>query len=82
MIRRVIWGRRGPKPKLYTKNAIEAFHRQLRRVIKTKGSFTSDTSLMKLLFIVQRDITSKWQKLMHNWNRILSESRYVRILVS
>jgi len=58
---------------MYTTNAIEAFHRQLRRVTKTKGSFTSDTALMKLLFLVQRDITSKWQKPMHNWNRILSE---------
>ena len=58
---------------IYTTNAIEAFHRQLRRVTKTKGSFTSDTALMKLLFLVQQDITAKWQKPMHNWNRILSE---------
>jgi len=58
---------------MYTTNAIEAFHRQLRRVTKTKGSFTSDTALMKLLFLVQRDITSKWQKPMHNWNQILGE---------
>lgn len=58
---------------MYTTNAIEAFHRQLRRVTKTKGSFTSDTALMKLLFLVQRDVTSKWKKPMHNWNRILSE---------
>jgi len=34
-IRRVIWGR-GPKSKPHTTNAIEAFHRQLRRVTKTK----------------------------------------------
>ncbi|MEL6733636.1 MAG: IS256 family transposase [Bacteroidota bacterium] len=58
---------------MYTTNAIEAFHRQLRRVTKTKGSFTSDTALMKLLFMVQRDVTAKWQKPMHNWNRILSQ---------
>lgn len=58
---------------MYTTNAIEAFHRQLRRVTKTKGSFTSDSALMKLLFLVQRDVTAKWQKPMHNWNRILAE---------
>ncbi len=28
---------------------------------------------MKLLFLVQRDVTSKWKKPMHNWNRILSQ---------
>ena len=58
---------------MYTTNAIEAFHRQLRKVTKTKGSFSPDTALMKLLFLVQRDITAKWQRPMHNWNRILSE---------
>ncbi|MEO0899010.1 MAG: IS256 family transposase [Bacteroidota bacterium] len=63
MIRRVI----------YTTNVIENFHRQLRKVTKTKGSFTSDGALMKLLYLVQRDITAKWQKPMHNWNRILSQ---------
>ena len=58
---------------MYTTNAIEAFHRQLRRVTKTKGSFTSDMALMKLLYLVQNDVTAKWKKPMHNWNRILSE---------
>ena len=53
--------------------AITAFHRQLRKVTKTKGAFSSDTALMKLLFLVQRDITAKWRRPMHNWNRILSE---------
>ena len=58
---------------IYTTNAIEAFHRQLRKVTKTKGSFTSDNALLKLLYLVQRDITSKWTKPMHNWNQILSQ---------
>ena len=58
---------------IYTTNAIENFHRQLRKVAKTKGSFTSDGTLMKLLYLVQKDITAKWQKPMHNWNRILGQ---------
>lgn len=58
---------------IYTTNAIEAFHRQLRKVTKTKGSFTSDSALMKLLFLVQQDVTSKWQRPMHNWNQVLSQ---------
>ena len=58
---------------IYTTNIIEAFHRQLRKVTKTKGSFTSDGALLKLLFLVQRDVTIKWQKPMHNWNQILSQ---------
>ena len=58
---------------IYTTNAIESFHRQLRKVTKTKGSFTSDGALMKLLYLVQKDITAKWRKPMHNWNRILGQ---------
>lgn len=58
---------------IYTTNAIEAFHRQLRKVTKTKGSFTSDSALMKLLFLVQKDVTQKWQRPMHNWNQVLSQ---------
>ena len=60
---------------IYTTNVIESFHRQLRKVTKTKGSFTSDGALMKLLYLVQKDITAKWQKPMHNWNRVLSQLR-------
>ena len=58
---------------MYTTNTIKAFHRQLRRVTKTKCSFTSDQAPMKLLYLVQRDVTAKWQKPIHKWNRILSQ---------
>lgn len=39
---------------------------------KTKGAFTSDEALMKLLYLVQEEITSKWQWPIHNWNQMLS----------
>lgn len=58
---------------IYTTNIIEGFHRQLRKVTKTKGAFTSDDALMKLLFLVQQDITKKWQRPLHNWNQTLSQ---------
>lgn len=65
-----------PKPIrkiIYTTNMIEGFHRQLRKVTKTKGAFTSDDALMKLLFLVQEDITAKWQRPVHNWNSTLAQ---------
>jgi transposase-like protein len=58
---------------IYTTNVIESFHRQLRKVTKTKGSFTSDGALMKLLYLVQKDIVAKWKRPMHNWNQVLSQ---------
>ena len=35
---------------IYTTNTIEGFHRQIRKVTKTKGAFTSDMALLKLMY--------------------------------
>jgi len=61
------------RKEIYTTNIIEGFHRQLRKVTKTKGAFTSDDALLKLLFLVQQDITAKWTRPIHNWNQTLSK---------
>jgi transposase-like protein len=58
---------------IYTTNVIEGFHRQLRKVTKTKGSFCSDDALMKLLYLVQDEITEKWKRPLHNWNITLAQ---------
>lgn len=58
---------------MYTTNIIEGFHRQLRTVTKTKGAFQSEDALMKLLFLVQENITAKWNKPVHNWNQTLAQ---------
>lgn len=58
---------------IYTTNTIEGYHRQLRKVTKSKGAFTSDMALIKLLYLAQENITAKWNKPLHNWNQILSQ---------
>jgi putative transposase len=58
---------------IYTTNIIEGFNRQLRKSTKTKGAFTSENALMKLLFLVQQRITEKWDKPIFNWNSVLSQ---------
>ncbi|MEL6675272.1 MAG: transposase, partial [Bacteroidota bacterium] len=57
---------------IYTTNIIESFHRQLRKVTKTKGAFTSDDALMKLLYLIQDQVSTKWNRPMHNWNLTLT----------
>ena len=47
---------------IYTTNVIEGFHRQIRKVTKTKGAFPNDRSLYKLLFLAQQRITKDWHK--------------------
>ena len=36
---------------IYTTNTVEGYHRQLRKVTKNKGVFTSDTALEKLVYL-------------------------------
>jgi putative transposase len=58
---------------IYTTNPVEGFHRQVRKVTKTKGAFTSDTALLKLLYLVVRRISEKWTMPIHNWQLTLSQ---------
>jgi len=56
---------------VYTTNPIESLHSQFRKITKTKRSFTNDDALLKLLYLVQKDVTSKWAlRPIHNWRSI------------
>ncbi|MCI0446457.1 IS256 family transposase [bacterium] len=45
---------------IYTTNAVEAVHRQFRKVTKSKSMFPHDEALKKMLFLAYRDIAKKW----------------------
>jgi transposase-like protein len=46
---------------IYTTNSIEAVHRQLRKLTKTKGGFPNDNSLLKLLYMGIQNASKKWR---------------------
>nr|WP_010925617.1 IS256 family transposase [Microscilla sp. PRE1]AAK62825.1 MS103, putative transposase [Microscilla sp. PRE1] len=52
---------------IYTTNPVEGFHRQVRKVTKSKGAFTSDMALLKLVYLVTRRIEKKWTSPLQNW---------------
>jgi transposase-like protein len=52
---------------IYTTNAVEGYHRQLRKVTKTKGAFTSDMALLKLIYLATKNIEKKWISPLQNW---------------
>lgn len=52
---------------IYTTNTVEGFHRQVRKVTKSKGAFTSDMALLKLVYLVTRRIEKKWTSPLQNW---------------
>ena len=45
---------------LSTTNAIENVHRQLRKIIKTRGHFPSDEAALKLLYLALRNMQTRW----------------------
>ncbi len=58
---------------IYTTNAIEGFHRQVRKYTKSKGAFTSEGALIKLIYCAYQRIREKWNQPMHNWALTISQ---------
>jgi putative transposase len=58
---------------IYTTNIVEGFHRQVRKVTKTKGAFTSDTALLKLVYLVVQRLTDQWSMPLYHWKLTLSQ---------
>lgn len=53
---------------IYTTNAVEGYHRQIRKITKTKGAFTSDMALLKLVYLATKNIEKKWTSPLQNWS--------------
>ena len=52
---------------IYTTNAIEAYHRQLRKFTKTKTILPTDDSIRKVVYLSVREITKKWTMPARDW---------------
>jgi len=58
---------------IYTTNAVEAIHRQFRKLTKTKGAFPNENSLLKLLYAGILNASEKWTMPIQNWSQALSQ---------
>lgn len=58
---------------IYTTNAVEGFHRGVRKVTKTKGAFTSDMALLKLVYLAMKRISRKWTKPINEWGLVAQQ---------
>jgi putative transposase len=73
---------------IYTTNALESVHAQLRKIIKTRGHFPTDEAATKLIWLAMRNITAKWERGGIHWKAamnqfaILYESRFTKPAVS
>jgi len=55
---------------IYTTNAIEALNRQLRKAIKTKGSFPSEDAARKLIYLAIHNAAPQWTST-RGWTKAL-----------
>lgn len=55
---------------VYTTNAIEALNRQLRKAIKTKGSFPSEDAARKLVYLAIQNAAPQWTRT-RSWTKAL-----------
>jgi putative transposase len=58
---------------IYTTNAVEGLHRMLRKYTKSKGAFTSQNALAKIVFCAYKTIQRKWNMPIANWGLIASQ---------
>jgi putative transposase len=71
---------------IYTTNPVEALHRVMRKVTKSKAAWCNDKALVKQLYLVLKYNENSWKKKAHNWGNIQRElieqfkDRYVRHL--
>ena len=58
---------------IYTTNAVEGFHRMLRKYTKTKTIFPTDDSLRKSVYLSIMEITKKWSMPVRDWGTIIGQ---------
>jgi putative transposase len=58
---------------IYTTNALESVHAQLRKIIKTRGHFPTDEAATKLIWLALRNITAKWERSSYYWKPAMNQ---------
>lgn len=62
-------------------------HRQLRKIIKTRGHFPTDEAATKLIWLALRNITADWGCAAKDWKEVMNQfailyaDRFVRLSV-
>ena len=52
---------------------MESFHRQVRKVTKTKGAFANDMALLKRVYLARMNIQKKWTTALQNWSLTIQQ---------
>ena len=60
----------GMRKMIYTTNPVEALHRVMRKLIKSKAAWVSETALTKQLYLSLKHNEKSWRKKAHGWVQI------------
>jgi putative transposase len=58
---------------IYTTNAVEGFHRMLRKFTKTKSAYPSDDAVRKSVYLSIQEISKKWTMPIRDWGCIIGQ---------
>jgi len=58
---------------IYTTNAIESLHSQLRKIIKTRGHFPNDDAATKLIWLALRNISANHGRSVREWREAMNQ---------
>lgn len=58
---------------IYTTNAVEGFHRMLRKYTKTKTIFLTDDTVQKSVYLSVKEIAQKWSMSVRGWGMAYSQ---------
>ena len=58
---------------IYTTNAIESLNYSLRKVLKGRGAFPNDESIVKLLHMGLQHVAKKWTQPIREWKAALNQ---------
>ncbi|MBT2758508.1 transposase, partial [Mesobacillus foraminis] len=62
---------------IYTTNTVEGYHRQLRKVTKTKSAYPTDNALRKIIYLATTGIVEKWGNPIPSWLECKSQFKII-----
>lgn len=58
---------------IYTTNTVEGYHRMIRKITKSKGAFTSDMAMLKLVYLATIQFNKRWVNNLRDWPQIITQ---------
>lgn len=58
---------------IYTTNAIESLNYSMRKVLKNRGAFPNDESILKIFYLALNNVAKKWTMPIRDWKPALNQ---------